>query len=268
VTLDVTVARARDGSRGHRGATFGGLEELADRLAAIPGVVAVTLGGSRARGTERERSDWDFGLYYRGTISAEDVRALGLEGEVVEPGAWGRLVDGGAWLRAGGERVDLLYRDLDAVEHWTREAEQGRYEVDEVEGYVAGMATYVLAGELATGKLLAGELPRPEFPPALREAAPARWRRSAGLSLDVAETVAARGDVVGCTGLLAKAAVAAAQAVLAERGEWALNEKGIVRRAGVDRAEAILAAVGERSSDLERAVARMRVALLVAVPGA
>jgi hypothetical protein len=33
-------------------------------------------------------------------------------------------------------------------------------------------ATYVLAGELALGRLLAGELPRPAFPPRLRETAP------------------------------------------------------------------------------------------------
>jgi hypothetical protein len=52
-----------------------------------------------------------------------------------------------------GPRVDLLYRDLHAVEHWASEAEAGRYEVDRVHGYVAGMGTYVLAGELALAKL-------------------------------------------------------------------------------------------------------------------
>jgi hypothetical protein len=37
-----------------------------------------------------------------------------------------------------GQRVDLFYRDLDAVRHWVEEAEAGRYEVDRVEGYLAG----------------------------------------------------------------------------------------------------------------------------------
>src|SRR5918996_2655521 len=152
------------------------MRHLADRLRAIPGVVAVTLGGSRSAGTEVADSDWDFGLYYRGEISADDVRALGFEGTVVEPGAWGRLVNGGAWLTVEGERVDLLYRDLDAVEHWLAEAEAGRFEVDAVEGYVAGMATYVLAGELALAEVLVGELPRPTFGERLRESAPPRWR--------------------------------------------------------------------------------------------
>ena len=36
---------------------------VADRVARIPGVVAVTLGGSRAQGTHLPDSDRDFGLY-------------------------------------------------------------------------------------------------------------------------------------------------------------------------------------------------------------
>jgi len=30
------------------------------------------------------------------------------EGTVVDPGDWGRLVDGGAWLTIEGERVNIL----------------------------------------------------------------------------------------------------------------------------------------------------------------
>src|SRR5438876_4145711 len=73
------------------------LQHLVERLACIPGVVAVSLGGSRARGEARPDSDWDFGLYYRGRINADDIRSLGFPGHVVEPGAWGRLVNGGGW---------------------------------------------------------------------------------------------------------------------------------------------------------------------------
>jgi Nucleotidyltransferase domain len=237
---------------------------LGERLIEIPGVVAVALGGSRAGGLVHPDSDWDFGLYYRDAIRAEDVRALGFEGTVVEPGEWGRLVNGGAWLTVEGQRVDLLYRDLDVVRHWIDEAEAGRYEVDRVEGYLAGMATYVLVGELAQAEVLAGELPRPEFPDALRQVARARWRRSAALSLAVADAAAARHDVVSCAGLLAKAAVEVAQAALAERGDWALTEKGIVRHARLGaRVEAIMAAPGDRPFELERAVSAMRAALRI-----
>jgi hypothetical protein len=221
------------------------VRELAKRLIEIPGVVAVTLG----RGPMQPDSEWGFGLYYRDAIRAEDVRALGFESAVVEPGDWGRLANGGGQLTVEGQRVDLVYRDLDVVQHWIDEAEAGRYEVERVEGSVAGTATYVLAGELALAEVLAGELPRPEFPEALREVAPGRWHASAAFSLAIADTAAARHDVVSCAGLLAKAAIEVGQAALAERGEWALTEKGIVRRAGLGApVEAIMAAPGDRPS--------------------
>jgi Nucleotidyltransferase domain len=238
------------------------VRELAERLMEIPGVVAVTLGGSRAGGVIHPDSDWDVGLYYRDAIRADDVRALGFEGTVVEPGSWGRLMNGGASLTVEEQRVELVYRDLDVVQHLLDEAEAGRYELDRVEGYVAGMPTYALPGELAAAELLAGELPRPGFPDALRQAAPGRWRRSAGFSLAIADTAAERHDVVSCAGLLAKAAIEAAQATLAERGEWAPTEKGIVRRARLGaRVEAIMAAPGDRQFELARAVTAMRASL-------
>jgi hypothetical protein len=73
--------------------------------------------------------------------------------------------------------VDLIYRDLDEVLRWTAAAEEGRFEIRREVGYVAGIATYVLAGELALGQVLAGELPRPAFPPRRRETAPVAWSR-------------------------------------------------------------------------------------------
>ncbi|GAA0904155.1 hypothetical protein GCM10009549_07440 [Streptomyces thermoalcalitolerans] len=90
------------------------LRDTADRLAALPGVRAVALGGSRARGTHRPDSDWDLALYYRGRFDPAGLRAVGWEGEVSEIGAWGGGVfNGGAWLRIDGRRVDVHYRDLD-----------------------------------------------------------------------------------------------------------------------------------------------------------
>jgi len=87
------------------------------------------------------------------------------------------------------------------------------------------MATYVLAGELALGEVLTGDLPRPQFPDALRQVAPGRWHASAAFSLAITETAAAHHDVVSCVGLLAKAAIEVAQAAFAERGDWVLTEK-------------------------------------------
>jgi macrolide phosphotransferase len=120
--------------------------ELVEVLSAMPGVIAVALGGSRALGGGDAGSDWDLGLYYRGTV---DLFALAARTTVYPPGAWGRLMNGGAWVRCGREEVDVLLRDLDVVEHWTRRAEQGEFEVDPLLGYLAGAPTYLLSAELA-----------------------------------------------------------------------------------------------------------------------
>jgi len=210
------------------------MEFIASKLAAIPGVVAVTLGGSRATNSATAGSDWDFGLYYRGRLDPADVVALGWPGRVFAPGEWGRIVNGGAWLTIDGTRVDLIYRDLDEVLRWTAAAEAGQFEIQREVGYVAGIATYVLAGEVALGKVLTGELPRPAFPQMLRETAPAAWFRLAAGALHFAEVYAGRDDRAACLANLCQAALAAAQGRLAAEGEWALNEKRIIERAGLD----------------------------------
>jgi hypothetical protein len=236
--------------------------DLIESLIGIPGAVAVTRAGAEdAARPAPPRAEPAYLLYYRGTLDAAELRKLPFVGEVAEPGVWGRLMNGGASLTVEGRRADIVYRDLDAVEHWVAEASEGRFEIDAVDGWLAGMPSYVLVGELARGEALAGELPRPGYPAALREAATRHWRDAAASVLAIAGSLASRGDVAGCAGLLAKAAVAAAQARLAERGEWAVSEGGIVGRAGLGRTVAILAATGDRPVDLERAVFRMRVAL-------
>ncbi len=242
------------------------MEHLAERLAQIPGVVAVTLGGSRARGRARADSDWDFGLYYRNQLRAADVRALGLSGEVGEPGQWGRIMNGGAWLMVDDTRVDLIYRDLDHVGHWLSETEAGRFDIDLLPNFVAGIPTYVLAGELAVSKVLRGELPKPTFPEALKSTAPARWYGHAAFALANADTAAARGDVTYCVGLLTRAAIAAAQARLAEQGRWALNEKGITTDAGLGEVEALLGSPGRSREGLKRSAAELRAILGLQAP--
>jgi predicted nucleotidyltransferase len=239
---------------------------LVEQIARVPGVKAVTLGGSRARGMARPDSDWDFGLYYRGCIDTDAIRALGYSGHVVEPGEWGRIVNGGAWLQVEDERVDLLYRDLDVVEQWVAEANAGRFEIDRVGGHVAGLPTYILAGELELGTVLRGTLPRPTFTAALRRAAPPVWDGDAAFSLQMAEGMAARGEVAPVAGLLARAVIASAHARLAARGAWALNEKGIIARASLEEAGEILTAVGWTPKRLEASVARMREVLRLERP--
>lgn len=234
------------------------MEHLAERLAAVPGVVAVTLGGSRATGTAAADSDWDFGLYYEGSLDPAGITALGWPGQVFAPGDWGVIVNGGAWLTVDGTRVDLIYRDLAQVRHWTAEAQAGRFEIQREVGYVAGIATYILAGELALGRVLAGDLPRPSFPIRLRETAPAAWSPLAAGALHFAAVHAGRGDRIACLANLTQAVLATAQARMAAAGEWVLNEKRLVARAGLNIVQDRLADVGQ---DLPALVSDVRDAL-------
>lgn len=203
----------------------------------MPGVIGVVLGGSRATGEARPDSDWDIGLLYRSSVEPIEpagIRALGYGGEVVERGAWGPIVDGGAWLEVDGLRVDLGYRDLDRIDHWIAEARAGRFTVHLQNGYVVGAPSYIPMGELAVGKALWGDVPEVEaYPEPLRESARHWWRATARTALLFADVHGAAGDPVALVGMLAHAALAAGHAVLAGRGEWVLNEKRLLARAGL-----------------------------------
>lgn len=202
-------------------------------LGALPGAIGIALGGSRGVGDADARSDWDLAVYYRGAI---ELQALEEYGAVHPPGAWGRIMNGGAWLQIGTADVDVILRDLDAVEHWTAEAEQGRFELDMLLGYLAGLPTYSLAAELASGQGLSGAVPRMgAMPVALRAAAVPRWRFSRDFSLEYARMQAARGNPAGAVGQAAKAAMEEAHARLCERGVWSLNEKRLLLAAGLER---------------------------------
>jgi predicted nucleotidyltransferase len=236
---------------------------LASQLADLPGVVAVALGGSRATGTHRPDSDWDLGLYYRASrpFDPDDLRGIGHGGYVSELGEWGPIMNGGAWLTIDGMPIDVLFRDLDAIEGRIEEAQRGRFEVLAQNGYVVGAPTYVPVGELAVCQPIVGDLPRPGFPDALAATAPERWRGRASVALMFARLHAATPDTVACAGMLAEAALCAAHARLAERREWALNEKRLIHRAGFDTVQPFLAEPGSTATELGDTVTAVSTAL-------
>jgi predicted nucleotidyltransferase len=222
------------------------LDLVADRLAGLPGVEAVTLGGSRAQGTHRPDSDWDLAIYYRGDFEPQHLRDLGWPGEVSEVGAWGGGVfNGGAWLRIDDTPVDVHYRDLDVVTHQLAEARAGRFHVEPLLFHLAGIPSYLVVGELAINTVLRGDLPSPEYPPALAANAPAVWWDIAELGFGYARANHAPfGRTAQCAGLVAQAATQAAHAVLAARGEWVTNEKPLLGNAGLAEIDDLVAAAG------------------------
>lgn len=234
------------------------VSDLVAVLTAMPGATAVVLGGSRALGSGVAASDWDLGLYYRDRI---DLAALTPFGEVYPPGSWGRLMNGGAWLKLGDIRVDVLLRDLNVVEHWTRQAEEGLFEVDALLGYLAGAPTYLLSAELSSCRVLAGEIPSAPFPSQLRQSAPASWRFRRSFSLAYARKHAGRGSGAGVLGQAAKAVMEEANARACDRSQWVCNEKQLLETIRMADAEQLLTEVPPDPSDLPEWVAAMAGAL-------
>ncbi|SEF11255.1 nucleotidyltransferase domain-containing protein [Streptomyces sp. Ag109_O5-10] len=234
------------------------LAAITARLAALPAVRAVALGGSRAQGTHRPDSDWDLAVYYRGAFDPADLRAIGWEGEVSEVGGWGGGVfNGGAWLTVDGRRMDVHYRDLDVVEHELAEAEEGRFRVEPLLFHLAGIPSYLVVAELAVNRVLSGTLPcPPSYPERLRATAPGRWRGTARATLAYAKANhAPHGRLTEVAGAVATAALQTGHAVLAARGEWVTNEKRLLERAGLRGADDILGGLHAKSAELTRAVA-------------
>ncbi|MFI9252349.1 nucleotidyltransferase domain-containing protein [Streptomyces sp. NPDC053069] len=233
------------------------LARTAERLASLPTVRAVALGGSRAQGTHRPDSDWDLAIYYRGPFDPDDLRAVGWPGEVSDIGGWGGGVfNGGAWLHIDGRRVDVHYRDLDVVEHELAETEAGRFRVEPLLFHLAGIPTYLIVAELAVNQVLSGTLPRPAgYPARLRVTAAERWYGTARATLAYAKAHhAAHGRLTETAGSLATAATQAAHGVLAARGEWVTNEKRLLERAGLRGIDAVVGALRAEPDVLVRAV--------------
>lgn len=251
------------------------LIELAGQLVAVPGVVGVVLGGSRARRDHTPESDTDLGLYYRRPLDTEALGAVakrvgGPAAQVTEPGGWGPWVDGGGWLRIDGEPVDWIYRDLDRVAAVWASAGQGRYSFHHQPGHPLGFADIAYPGELALSRILAdpaGELAalRAEvrvYPAALAEAlVGGLWEGD--FLVAVARKAVARGDSTYLAGCLFRLVGVCVHALHGAGRRWLVNEKGAVAAAAAipgapagfrARAEAVFAQLDAEPERLTSAI--------------
>jgi hypothetical protein len=187
------------------------LNRLASALAEVPGIEAIVLGGSRARGTAHERSDYDIGLYYCAAIPLDTGRLLetakGLADEpgttaVTPIGEWGPWIVGGAWLSIEGRKVDLLYRNVEAVAQVIEACRSGNVTMDYQPGHPHGFCSAIWAGEIAfcrplhdPRKTIAGlkaiALP---YPSALRETLVRRFQWEIPFSIENAELAVSRSE--------------------------------------------------------------------------
>lgn len=255
--------------------------DVARRLVAVPGVRAVVLGGSCARGDARPDSDVDLGLLYRASEPPDRATLIQLAREmdprtpppqVTEPGAWGPWVNGGAWLEVQGRRVDWLYRDIDRVEAVFEACLAGHTSCDYSLGHPHGFHAHVYLGEIHHAVALSDphdEVARLKervatYPPALRREIVRRYLYDARFVLELARKPAARGDVFHVAGCLFRSVAALVQVLFALNEVWFTNEKGAVATAdgfalcpgdfGL-RARTLLAAPGDAGPSLARSLA-------------
>lgn len=256
---------------------------VAERLGRIDGVVAVVLGGSWAREKAHADSDIDLGIYYHPEQrpSVDALRALAGELDdrsrpeaVTDYGEWGPWVNGGAWLRVEGRKMDWLYRDVEAVRQTIEECRAGRPTVAYTPGHPHGFHNHMYLGEVhycwplhdPAGELSALKRLTEEYPPPLKRALIDKYLWEAEFALGTSEKSAARGDVFHVTGSLFRCAACLVQVLFALNEQYFVNEKGSVRAvasfalhpAGFeDSMPAILAHPGSKPEELTASVRRL-----------
>jgi predicted nucleotidyltransferase len=251
------------------------LERVVPALAAVPGVVAVALGGSRATGAAHASSDTDIGVYFSERVGLDierlrDVlRSLVDEpaaAQVTEVGGWGPWIVGGGWLTISGQKVDLLYRPVESVERVIGDCREGRVSMDYQPGHPHGFCSAIWMGEVALCRPLSdprGALARLRamtvpYPDRLREALIRRFQWEIFFSIENAQTALPKGDETYIAGCVFRSLACAAQTLFAVNRRYLINEKGALAAASrlpltvanlMERARSIWQAIGLRSFD-------------------
>jgi hypothetical protein len=218
------------------------LAKVVRALGGVPGIRAVVLGGSRARGEATAQSDYDIGLYYEADNPIDTGRlakaAMLLPGaassSVTAIGEWGPWINGGAWLTVGGQRVDLLYRELGKVRGVIEACCAGKVERVYQPGHPHAFVSATYMGEVALAKVLwdpenvLASLQRrcTPYPSALAEALIRSFLWEAKFSLENAQHGRGRDDPAYVAGCAFRAVACLNQSLFALNGVYLLNEKG------------------------------------------
>ena len=268
------------------------VEAVVDALRRVPGVAAVVLGGSWARGTARTESDVDLGLYYREAapfaLSALREAMLRFDASAAPTPlyAWGPWVNGGAWLTTAAGRLDLIYRSLEHVHRVLDDAAGGQVAWDFHQQPPFGFHNVIYFAETADCRPLwdpdAALVPLKAavrvYPEPLRAAILTTHTWGAQFSLYHARTAAERGDVYGAAGGFARVASHLTQSLFALNRVYFATDKGALdaieamplHPAGYGSAiHAVLAAPGADRAALVASAARLahQVDAVVALAG-
>ena len=260
------------------------VSSLATRLASIPGVAAVVLGGSHARGRAKPESDIDLGLLYSEAdpFAIQSVRELAAAvNDLRDPVVtgfyeWGPWVNGGAWLTIDGQRVDFIYRSLEHVARVVADAEAGRYAFDYLQQPPFGFFGPTYLGEIAVCVPLFDPASRLDglkrrvsvYPEPLRQSVVQDQLWMAEFTLGAfAPKLAARADVHGTATCLTRATNHLVLALFALNRTYPLNDKTALAeiaefertpREFGSRLNELFACLGASVAELDAAVERVR----------
>jgi hypothetical protein len=224
------------------------LTRITPVLAGVPGVAAVVLGGSRARGTSTATSDYDLGIYFHRERPLDTAALLAAVTPLVdEPaaaavtaiGEWGPWIVGGGWLRIAKTKVDILYREIEAVNATISDSADGRVSMHYQPGHPHGFCSAHWMGEVALCRALhdpdraiADLKARTQpYPAALARALIDKFLWEVGFSIENARLGAARGDATQVAGCAYRALCCAGQVLFALNGRYLINEKAALEEA-------------------------------------
>jgi hypothetical protein len=224
------------------------LERILRRLAEVPGVAAVVLGGSRARGTANANSDYDLGLYYRPAAQLDtDCLLHAVRGMVDDPGAaavtpvgdWGPWIVGGGWLSVGGRKVDLVYRSGEAVVRVIRACRAGQITMHYQPGHPHGFCSAIWMGEVALcrpmhdpqGMMAELKAMTSPYPDELRKALVRQFQWEVLFSIENGEIAIPRGEQTHIAGCAYRALCCIGQVLFALNSRYLINEKGALDEA-------------------------------------
>lgn len=259
------------------------LDRILALLTPIPGVQAVVLGGSYARGTARPDSDLDIGIYYSEAVpfAIDDIRqaAVQLAGQtdqqVTDFYGWGAWVNGGGWIHTPVCKVDFLYRELEQVERTIAEAHQGitHHDFDQQPAYGFYSVIYLAETRICQplydphGHIARFKAQVETYPRLLKEKTVSGMLWMAEFSLIHADGYAAAGNGYAAVGTLTRTASFLTQALFALNETYFMSDKTVLKEMAafpllppgyLDGLSAALAHPGQTPAELRAAVADMR----------
>jgi predicted nucleotidyltransferase len=246
------------------------LTRITPRLAEVPGIAGVVLGGSRARGTGSPTSDYDIGLYFGPDEPLDTEYLLDVVRDLVDEssaaaitpvGGWGPRIVGGGWLSIGGRKVDLLYRDVERVRVVISDCRAGQISMDYQPGHPHGFCSAIWMGEVALcqplhdpqGLISELQASTSPYPDKLREALLKRFLWEILFSIENGEIAIARGEQTHIAGCVYRALCCIGQVLFALNQRYLINEKGALAEAArfsctipglLDRTGHVWAAIG------------------------